>query len=186
MLFRSFPLLGGLVPNWFHEFIGGTLAEHPPVLEFNWVPLLTSLVVALGGLGLGWYVYKDIKSPAQDKLQIPLLKNKYYFDEAYDYLFIQPLIWFSEVFVSKWMDKGVIDSFLHIFGPATGGLGSFIRDRFDVPFINKLIGDGSADVTYWVGKNLRPIQTGRIQQYLILSIVVLCVVGGLVYFFLLA
>ncbi|NOT05329.1 MAG: NADH-quinone oxidoreductase subunit L [Anaerolineales bacterium] len=183
---EHFPLLGGLVPNWIHEFVGGTLAEHPPVLEFNIVPLLTSLVVALGGLALGWFVYKDIKSPAEDKFQIPFLKNKYYFDEAYDYLFVKPLTWFSEVFVSKWMDKGVIDSILHIFGPATGGLGTFIREKFDVPVVNRFFGDGSADATYWIGKNLRPIQTGRIQQYLILSIVVLFVVGGLVYFFLLA
>ena len=183
---EHFPLIGGLVPNWIHEFVGGTLAEHPPVLEFNWIPLLTSLVVALGGLALGWFVYKDIKSPAEDKFQIPLLKNKYYFDEAYQVIFIAPLVWFSEVFVSKWMDKGVIDSILHIFGPTTGGIGAGIRNYIDVPIINKLIGDGSADATYWIGKNLRPIQTGRIQQYLILSIVVLFVVGGLVYFFLLA
>jgi NADH-quinone oxidoreductase subunit L len=183
---EHFPLLGGLVPNWFHEFVGGTLAELPPVLAFNWIPLLTSLVVALGGLSLGWFVYKDIKSPAEDKFQIPLLKNKYYFDEVYEYLFIKPLTWFSEVFVSKWMDKGVIDSILHIFGPAAAGIGSTIRNYFDVPVVNQFFGDGSADVTYWIGKNLRPIQTGRIQQYLILSIVVLSVVGGLVYFFLLA
>ncbi len=183
---EHFPLIGGLVPNWIHEFVGGTLAEHPPVLEFNWIPLLTSLVVALGGLALGWFVYKDIKSPAEDKFQIPLLKNKYYFDEAYQVIFIAPLVWFSEVFVSKWMDKGVIDSILHIFGPTTGGIGTFIRNKFDVPWINEFFGDGSANATYWIGKNLRPIQTGRIQQYLILSIVVLFVVGGLVYFFLLA
>jgi len=183
---EHFPLIGGLVPNWIHEFVGGTLAEHPPVLEFNWIPLLTSLVVALGGLALGWFVYKDIKSPAEDKFQIPLLKNKYYFDEAYQVIFIKPLIWFSEVFVSKWMDKGVIDSILHIFGPTTGSIGTAIRNYFDVPVVNQFFGDGSADATYWIGKNLRPIQTGRIQQYLILSIVVLVVVGGLVYFFLLA
>ncbi len=183
---EHFPLLGGLVPNWFHEFVGGTLAEHPPVLEFSWIPLLTSLVVALGGLGLGWFVYRDVKSQAEDKFQIPLLKNKYYFDEAYDFLIIQPLIWFSEVFVSKWMDKSVIDGILHLFGPATGGIGSTIRNYFDVPVVNRFFGDGSADATYWIGKNLRPIQTGRIQQYLILSMVVLFVVGGLVYFLLLA
>ncbi|MBK8617790.1 MAG: NADH-quinone oxidoreductase subunit L [Anaerolineales bacterium] len=46
---EHFPVFGGLVPNWFHEFVGGTLAEHPEALEFNIVPLLTSLVVALGG-----------------------------------------------------------------------------------------------------------------------------------------
>ncbi|MDP2776225.1 MAG: NADH-quinone oxidoreductase subunit L [Anaerolineales bacterium] len=183
---EHFPLLGGLVPNWFHEFVGGTLSEHPEGVEFNFIPLATSLFVALGGLFFGWLAYRNVQSAEQDKLQIPLLKNKYYFDEAYDFLFIKPLTWFSEVFVSKWMDKGFIDGILHIFGPATGGLGSFIRDKFDVPVINQFFGDGSAEATYWIGKNLRPIQTGRIQQYLILSLVVLLVVGGLVYFLLLA
>ncbi len=183
---EHFPVFGGLVPNWFHEFVGGTLAEHPEALEFNIVPLLTSLVVALGGLFLGWLTYRNVTSVEQDKLQIPLLKNKYYFDEAYEIIFIKPLTWFSEVFVSKWMDKGLIDGILHLFGPATGGVGSAIRNYFDVPFINQFIGDGSADATYWIGKNLRPIQTGRIQQYLFLSMVVLFVVGGLVYFLLLA
>ncbi len=183
---EDFPLLGGLVPNWFHEFVGGTLAEHPPVLEFNWTPLLTSLVVALGGLFLGWLTYRNVTSVEQDKLQIPVLKNKYYFDEAYEFLFIKPSIWFSEVFVSQWMDKGFIDGILHIFGPTTSRIGSAIRNYFDVPVINQFFGDGSADATYWVGKNLRPIQTGRIQQYLLLSMAVLFVVGGLVYFLLLA
>jgi len=183
---EHFPLLGGLIPNWFHEFVGGTLAEHPETLPFNVVPLLTSLVVALGGLGLGWYIYRDVKTAEQDKLQFALLKNKYYFDEIYDYLFIQPSIWFSEVFVSKWMDKGVIDGILHLFGPATGGIGASIRNYFDVPFINQFLGDGSANSVYWIGKNLRPIQTGRIQQYLLLSLVVFSVVGGLIYILLLA
>ena len=43
-----------------------------------------------------------------------LLKNKYYFDEAYDFLFVKPAYWFAETFVYKWMDKGVIDSILRI------------------------------------------------------------------------
>jgi NADH-quinone oxidoreductase subunit L len=183
---EHFPGLGGLVPNWFHEFVGGTLTEMPEVLEFNIIPLLTSLFVALGGLFFGWLVYRNVNSVEQDKLQIPLLKNKYYFDELYDFLFIKPITWFSEVFVSKWMDKGLIDGILHIFGPTTGGIGSAIRNYFDLPVINRFFGDGSADATYWIGKNLRPIQTGRIQQYLLLSLVVLFVVGGLVYFLLLA
>jgi NADH-quinone oxidoreductase subunit L len=183
---EHFPLLGGIFPNWFHEFVGGTLAEHPEAVEFSIWPLLTSLGVALGGLFFGWLAYRNVQSVEQDKLQIPLLKNKYYFDEAYDFLFIKPITWFSEVFVSRWMDKGLIDGILHIFGPTTGGIGSAIRNYFDVPVVNRFFGDGSADVTYWIGKNLRPIQTGRIQQYLLLSMAVLFVVGGLVYFLLLA
>jgi len=183
---EHFPLLGGLVPNWFHEFVGGTLAEHPEVLEFNPIPLATSLFVALGGLFFGWLAYRNVGSPVEDKLQIGVLKNKWYFDEIYDFLFIKPATWFSEVFVSRWMDKGFIDGILHIFGPMTGGIGDIIRNYFDVPVINQFFGDGSAHATHWIGRNLRPIQTGRIQQYLILSLVVLFVVGGLVYFLLLA
>jgi len=181
---EHFPILGGLVPNWLHEFVGGTLAEMPEVLAFNIVPLATSLFVALGGLFFGWLAYRNVQSAAQDKLQIPFLKNKYYFDEIYDFLLIKPLTWFSEVFVSKWMDKGLIDGILHIFGPTTGGIGLGIRNYFDLPVINRFFGDGSADATYWLGKNLRPIQTGRIQQYLLLSLVLLFVIGGLILVFL--
>ena len=175
-----------LQPNWFHEFIGGTLMEHPETLEFNWIPLLTSLIVALGGLGLGYFVYRNINSPAEDKLQIGFLKNKYYIDEIYDYVFVKPAIWVSEVLVSAWMDKGFIDGILHIFGPATGGLGSFIRNKFDLPVVNRFFGDGTADVTYWFGGKLRAIQTGRIQQYLMFALVVFIAVGAALYFFLLA
>ncbi len=183
---EHFPLLGGLAPNWFHEFVGSTLAEHPETLEFNVVPLLTSLVVALGGLFFGWLAYRNVKSVSDDKLQIPLLKNKYYFDEAYDFLFVKPAYWFAENFVYKFLDKGVIDGILHIFGPVTDGIGSIIRNYIDLPVINRFIGDGSADVTYWFGGKLRAIQTGRVQQYLMLALVTFIIIGAVLYFFVLA
>ncbi len=179
-------ITGGLVPNWFHEFVGSMLHEHAEELAFNIVPLGTSLLVALGGLTAGYFAYRNVQSPAEDKLQIPVLKNKWYVDELYNVVFIKPAVWFSEVFVSKWMDKGFIDGILHLFGPATGGVGSAIRNYFDLPVINRFFGDGSAEVTWWFGRNLRPIQTGRIQQYLVLSLIVLFVVGGLLYFLLMA
>ncbi len=183
---EHFPLIGGLIPNWFHEFVGGTLAEHPEALEFRWEPLATSLFVALGGLFFGWQVYRNVNSAAEDRLQIPLLKNKYYFDEIYDRVFVKPAIWLAETFVSGWMDKGLIDGILHVFGPVTDRLGSFIRNYFDLPVINRFFGDGSADVTYWFGGKLRAVQTGRIQQYLMFALVVFIAVGAALYFFLLA
>jgi len=183
---EHFPGLGGLFPNWFHEFVGSTLSEHPEAVEFSFVPLVTSLAVALGGLYFGWLAYRNVKSPAEDKLQIKVLMNKWYFDEIYEVIFIKPATWFSEVFVSQWMDKGFIDGILHIFGPTTQGIGSTIRNYFDLPVINRFFGDGSADVTWWFGRNLRPMQTGRIQQYLILTLALIIVVGGLVYYFFMA
>jgi NADH-quinone oxidoreductase subunit L len=183
---EHFPLLGGLVPNWLHEFVGGTLAEHPEAVEFNVVPLLTSLVVALGGLYLGWVTYRNVNSPAQDRFQIPLLKNKYYFDEFYDRVFVKPAYWFAENVVYKFMDQGLIDGILHLFGPLTDRFGSFIRNYFDLPVINRFFGDGSAEVTYTAGEKLRFLQTGRIQQYLMLALVLFLAIGAVLYFLMMA
>ncbi|MDX1378408.1 MAG: NADH-quinone oxidoreductase subunit L, partial [Anaerolineales bacterium] len=66
---EHFPVLGPLVHNnWFHDFVGHTLAEVPKAPEFSWVPLLTSLVVALGGLTLGYLMYRNTRSVSDDKL----------------------------------------------------------------------------------------------------------------------
>jgi NADH-quinone oxidoreductase subunit L len=137
--------------------------------------------VALGGLTFGWLVYRNVNSPVEDKLQIPVLKNKWYFDEAYDFLFVKPSYWFAETFVYQWMDKGVIDGILHAIAKITAFLGTNIRRYIDKRIINELIGDGIARVTQWSGALLQPLQTGRIQQYMLASLGVLIVLGGLLF-----
>src|SRR5690606_30108966 len=147
--------------------------------------LLTSLLVALGGLYAGWRVYRNVQSPAQDRLQIPVLKNKYYLDEIYDRVFVKPAYWFADAVIYRFMDQGMIDGILHLFGPVTDRFGSWIRNYFDLPVINRVFGDGTAEVTYRAGERLRVIQTGRIQQYLMLALVVFIALGAALYFFLL-
>ncbi len=186
---ENFPGLGGIIPNWFHEFVGGTLLEHPETLEFNIIPLLTSLVVALGGLGLGWLVYRNYKAEAKDPVEQALgpihtvLKNKYYFDEFYDKVFIQPAYWLAETFTYLWMDRKIIDGILHWFAKISGILGDFFRDAIDKPIINGS-GDWVAETTKKVGGVIRAIQTGRVQQYMILALVSLAAFSALFYYLL--
>jgi len=175
---EHFPLIGGLIPNWFHEFVGGTLLEHPEAIEFSIWPLLTSLGVALGGLFFGWLVYRNVRSVEEDRLQIPVLKNKWYFDEAYDFLFIKPAYWFAETFVYKWMDKGLIDGILHAFGWIAGKLGFIFRNYFDAPVVNGF-GDVVGEGTKKIGSAIRPIQAGRIQYYMVASLAVALLVAVL-------
>jgi NADH-quinone oxidoreductase subunit L len=172
---------GGFIPNWFHEFVGSTLAVLPAEAPFNLVPLLTSLTVALGGLLIGWLVYRSVQSAKQDILQIPVLKNKWYLDELYSVLFIKPSYWFAETFVYKWMDKGLIDGTLHLIGKVTADIGSTVRTYFDLPVINRFFGDGTGWLVKWTGLNMRPIQSGRIQQYMLVSLLVLMLIAGLLY-----
>ena len=188
---EHFPAIGGLIPNWFHEFVGGTLIEHPKAVEFSWVPLTISLVVALGGLALGWLVYKDVKAGDADPLEKPLgflhpfLKNKWYFDEFYAFFVIKPMTWVSEVFTYQWMDRGVIDGILHFFARAALFIGHVFRNYFDKPVINELIGDKLG--AYWTfqpaGRALSKAQTGRIQTYLIGAVAVLVAIGAALYLF---
>lgn len=184
---EQFPLLGGLMPNWFHEFVGGTLAEVPEEAAFNIIPLLTSLGVALGGLGAGWLVYRKQAAGAPDPLApLPgyhLLKNKLYFDEAYNFLFVRPAYWFAETFTYKWIDRAVIDGILHAFGRVAMWLGNTLRAYIDVIIVNgfgDLVGEG----TKKVGASMRPIQSGRVQQYMLASLAALIILGSLLLYML--
>jgi NADH-quinone oxidoreductase subunit L len=180
----EFPVLGGLIPNWFHEFVGSTLAEPPAEVAFSWVPLSVSLLVALGGLFLGWLVYRNVKSAEEDRLQIPFLIKKYYFDEIYAFLFVRPAMWVSEQFTYMFMDRTVIDGVLHSIARFSLFLGSFFRNRIDKPVINGLIGDGTGSLVKASGSGLRKIQVGRVQFYMAAAVAVL-VIFALLYFFLL-
>jgi NADH-quinone oxidoreductase subunit L len=181
---EHFPGIGGLFPNWFHEFVGSTLAETPGAVAFSWVPLVTSLSVALGGLFFGWLVYRKVNTPSQDFLQIPVLKNKWYFDEIYQVVFIKPASWIAETFTSLYMDQKVIDGFLHGAARFSLFLGHAFRNYFDKPVINEFIGDGTGSVVKTSGSELRKIQAGRIQYYMIASIAILVIISLLYYFIL--
>jgi NADH-quinone oxidoreductase subunit L len=177
----------GIFVNWFHDFIAHGLPEfiHMGAVEFSWIPLSTSLIVALGGLTLGYLVYKDVPTAEEDPLKKALgklhtlLENKYYMDETYDKVFVQTIKVFSEKFVYKIIDQGIIDGFLHKVAETTFALGTFFREKFDLPVINGF-GDWVADSSQYLGEKLRKIQTGNVQQYMLVTIII--AFGSLFYY----
>ncbi len=173
---EHFPVIGGLLPNWFHDFVGATLVGHLEGVEFSYIPLITSLGVALGGLFLGWLVYRNVKKADQkDPLQrvlgpvYTLFQNKYYFDELYDLIFVRPAMWFSETFTYLFMDRGIIDGILHGFSRVMYSIGGLLRNYIDAPIINGF-GDFVANATRWVGRGIKVIQTGLVQQYMLIAL----------------
>jgi NADH-quinone oxidoreductase subunit L len=172
--------------NWFHDWVVSTLPEHIKAPNFGFVPLVTSLTVAIGGLLIGWLVYRKFETGQEDPLKKLLgrvhtwLENKYYFDELYEKIFIKPAIWFSETVSYLWMDRTIIDGFLHLVARVTYVIGGFFRNYIDVPIINgfgDFLGEGSKKL----GKSMRVIQTGRVQQYMLIGL--FFVFAALFYFF---
>ncbi len=172
---RGFPVLSSLVPNWVQEFLDATLLEPAEALEFSSIPLLVSVSVALGGLLIGYLMYRRLEAGAPDPLArlgrvYVWIQDKFYFDELYDFLFVRPAYWFAETFVYRGIDRRVIDGFLHWVAELAGRLGGFLRNKIDLPIINgsgDLVGRGVKTA----GREGRVIQTGRIQTYLIVGII---------------
>jgi NADH-quinone oxidoreductase subunit L len=186
---ETFPLLGRIFNyNYFHHFVGATIEEaliglnelgiavhELETITVNWAPLLVSVVVALGGLFFGWWVYgrKPLEAGEEDPLVRPLgpaftfLYNKWYWDELYQVAFVQPVEWFSETFVYQWVDKGVIDGTLHIIALTVYRLGQYMK-RFEEVVISGGV-DWVKDQFLEMARDFRTIQTGKLQEYALVS-----------------
>jgi len=184
----DFPVLGEIFSPkypWFGHFIENTLIVPPPHPIFNWIPLLTSFGVAGGGLFLGWWMYgrKPLKAGEPDPLVNILgpmhnvLKNKYYFDELYTIIFIKPAQAISKA-TGDFIDKGIIDGILHAIATAFRFTGDLIK-TFNLWLIDGF-GDSIGQGIGWVGSRLRFVQTGRVQNYL-LMVVFFALVLGLIF-----
>jgi NADH-quinone oxidoreductase subunit L len=168
--------------NVFHGLVGRALLAEPEALPFNAIPLTTSLVVALGGLALGWWVYRRGPAEADDPLVKVLgpvhrlLKNKYYFDELYDFLFVRPARWLADVFASQWIDRGLIDGTLHLIGRVSMQFGDVLRTAIDMRVITGL-GDATGSGVKRAGQSARFIQDGKVQEYLLVALAMMIVAG---------
>ena len=168
----DFPVLGGLIPPWIEEFLGSMTHGEGHEAAFRLEPLATSLVVALGGLALGWLVYRRITVQSGDPLVRwlgpvhTLLKRKYYVDELYDKVFVRPAYWFADRVAYWFLDRKVIDGVLHAVARSVLAIGGFLRKSIDLPIVNGF-GDLVGESTKRFGGWFRVVQTGRVQAYLI-------------------
>jgi len=111
--------------GWFHHFVHHTF-HHVEVHHVSLTQTATfgviSTVVALGGILAAYLTYhKGAISAEALAARFPaayrFLYNKWYFDELYDRIFVQPLSRFA-VFLWRIVDVGVIDAAVN--GVATG------------------------------------------------------------------
>ncbi|HSH01904.1 MAG TPA: NADH-quinone oxidoreductase subunit L [Anaerolineae bacterium] len=182
---ETFPVLGQIFNyNFFHHFVGETIYETMKVLyaeglvahdiitlPFQPFPVSISIGVALGGLGLGWLVYgvRPLKEGQADPLVRVLgpihtfLRNKWYWDEIYSFFIIKPVVWFSEYFVYEVVDRGVIDTILHVVAKVFYAIGQFLKRTEEIVFGDAV--DWVKDMFLVMAKEVRILQSGRIQEY---------------------
>lgn len=131
------------------------------------------------------------------------MKNKFYFDELYQATFIRGSIKLADIFFNfdnRWVidpfinlvarvsrliseafsifDQRIVDGLVNLTGRSGITLSDF-GGLFDNKVVDGIV-NGVADVTGWVGENvLRPIQTGRVQNYLLVLVLSVLALLGL-------
>lgn len=130
-------VLAGLIP--FGEFISSD--NQPLHMHINWSIAITSVVLALIGIGFAWKFYQQ-PSDASDKVSRSfgsLYKgaySKFYIDEIY--LIITKGVIFRMVAQPiAWFDRNVIDAFMNLV----------------------------AAITNWLAVQIKEFQSGQLQKY---------------------
>lgn len=141
-------------PGGIPEFV---FPDVPHPYTIDWALLAASFAMAATGLFLGAYMYwgnslqRSTRAAEFQPAIYDMLKNKFYFDELYQWVIDRGVLGFS--FVTSWFDRYVVND--------TGV-------------------DGSAQVTGYAGSVLKYIQTGKLPSYamgIALGVVALAVAG---------
>jgi len=145
-------VLGG-IPNKFEHFLAPVFhfseeyvkahshagAHHNVLLE--WGLMGVSVLIAVIGISIAFFMYlKDTSLPAKFTATFPALHravyNKWYVDELYDFLFVNPC----------------------------KALGNWLWKGFDVVVIDGIV-DGTAKVIMGIGGTIKSLQSGYVHNY---------------------
>jgi NADH-quinone oxidoreductase subunit L len=167
--------------NPFHHFIG---PEHH-VAEPSVMIMVSSTIIAVAGLFLGYLIYgrKPLVAGQPDPLQrlgglYSGMQNKWWFDELYGLVFIRPLFRISKFFWG--VDRLVIDGILHGIAGLMFWLSEMNR-LFDLYVVNGAV-DLAGDAFTSLGRTFRTIQTGRVQNYLLIAVInIIVLIAILIY-----
>jgi NADH-quinone oxidoreductase subunit L len=172
-------LLAQATPASAHHGIHGVVshvaipAEHDSHAEdIHLAANVYAFSTALAGFLLATLIYGvQVLDPAEVRKNFApiytFLRNKWYFDEVYDVLFVRPTHVVAAIIV--WIDRNVIDRIIDGLARIVVVVSKY-DDWFDRLFVDGLV-NGMARVTYSVADALRGLQTGRVRQYVMFVVV---------------
>ena len=136
----------------FFSFIGISVPSFLLALIFIWIAFVTFDISAIG-----------LFSREYENADWSL--NKFYFDENYNRYLYQPFLRLAKTI--SWLDWEFYDKyFINGFGRVTNLFSKF-SGKLDYDGIDQGLVDGLGRLSNAGGKNLRKIQTGRLQNYLL-------------------
>lgn len=175
MVLAFLSIVGGLVlgfppeRGWLHGFLGpvvGVGGEHEASAGMVFLLMSAAIVIAVSGWGLAHFLYGLSPATAERWAgkfsgMYRLLLNKYYIDELYDLIFVEPLKRLGALL--DWFDRTVIDGIVRGVGQLTdwGASGSTWIEKHIVYAGLNVIGYGN----HLAAREGRKMQSGMVHHY---------------------
>ena len=175
MVLAFLSIVGGLIlgfppeHGWLHGFLGPVVevgGEHEASAGMMFLVMSVAIVIALMGWGLAHFLYAV--SPATPEgwaerfsTMYRILLNKYYVDELYDRIFVEPLKRLGAML--DWFDRTVIDGIVRGVGRLTdwGASGSTWMEKYIIYGGLNVIGYSN----HLAAREGRKLQSGMVHHY---------------------
>jgi NADH-quinone oxidoreductase subunit L len=143
----------------------------------EWMLMALSVLLALVGFALARWLYRDQRHPLPARLAAALAASpagalarvhrvfyrKYYLDELYDAALVRRSLDLARYFA--WLDQHAVDGLVNLAG-YVGRMCGELQGLIDRWLVDGLV-NSVGDVLITAGHDLRRLQTGRIQSYLV-------------------
>lgn len=175
MILAFLSIVGGVIlgfppeHGWLHGFLGpvvGVRGEHEASAGMVVLLMSIAIVIALLGWGLAHFLYVVSPTTSEDwakrfSAAYRILLNKYYVDEFYDVIFVEPLKRLGAML--DWFDRTVIDGLVRGVGRLTdwGASASTWCEKYIVYAGLNMIGYGN----HLAAREGRKIQSGMVHHY---------------------
>jgi NADH-quinone oxidoreductase subunit L len=175
MVLAFLSIVGGVIlgfppeHGWLHGFLGpavGVGGEHEASVGMVFLLMSVALVIALMGWGLAHFLYAVSPATAEGWAErfsaaYRILLNKYYVDELYDLMFVEPLKRLGTIL--DWFDRTVIDGLVRGVGRLAdwGASGSTWFEKHIVYAGLNVIGYGN----HLAAREGRKMQSGMVHHY---------------------
>lgn len=173
-------LVGGLLlgfppeHGWLHQFLApvvGSAGEHEVSMGLVSALMVVATGIAVIGWGLAHFMYK-VSTPTADVWAEKFsgayrtLLNKYYVDELYDFIIVEPIKRVGELL--DWFDRTVIDGLVRGVGQLAdwGSAGSTWVEKYIVYAGLNVIGYGN----HLAAREGRKMQSGMVHHYVALIV----------------
>jgi NADH-quinone oxidoreductase subunit L len=159
-----------------HDAAHDVHGHHNLTLEYGL--MAASIGIAACGIFLAHLMYnrKSIRPEAFSELAggaaYKLIYNKYYIDEVYQTVFVNGTLGLARVL--RWFDQNVVDAIVNGTAKITR-IVSWINGRFDLHVIDGLV-NLTASIIHGFGGAVRRLQTGSINAYLYVIVIIVTAV----------